>query len=129
MTKEDDNLIETKLSIPDGWNITEEERYVYAFHNNQSPKLKPNQLSIYLMEAIEYKDKLIVTGLLRSTIPKPIELKQQFILLLDEKRKAVARKKFDLSKLGILSPNRARPWKFAFDMSQIIKEYMNSFDN
>ena len=50
-TGEGSDEIETTLSIPTDWNMTDEERYVYAFHNSQSPKLK-KESDLYLWHGI-----------------------------------------------------------------------------
>src|SRR5699024_397701 len=73
--------LETTLSIPEDWNLTDEEQYVYAFHNSQSPKLKVNQISIYGMELIENIDETIrITGLIRSTVTQTINFENTTIL-------------------------------------------------
>lgn len=118
--------LETTLSIPDSWNYTEEERYVYSFYNNQSPKLKVNQLSIYGMELIENSDdEILITGLVRSTVTTDISLTKTIILLLDHNQKLIARKEFNLSELGTIPPNSARPWKFTFGKKDFISPLKN----
>lgn len=120
---ESDDERETTLSIPDDWDITEEERYVYSFHNSQSPKLKSNQISIYSMELMENLDGSIrITGLIRSTVPNPIQFGETTIVLLDAEEEILARKEFDLSELGHLPPNSARPWNFMFAKSDFEKD-------
>src|SRR5699024_10565403 len=65
--------IDTKLSIPEQWNMGDEERYVYAFHNTQSPKLHKNQISIHGMELLRpSENKIKITGLIRSSVVQPI---------------------------------------------------------
>lgn len=119
----DKNAIETTLSIPSDWNLTDEERYVYAFHNSESPELKENQISIYSMELIENVDESIrITGLIRSTVTRPITFDKTTILLLDETENVVARKEFDLSELGQLPPNSARPWDFIYTKADFVKQ-------
>lgn len=112
--------IETELYIPDGWDVSEEERYVYAFHNSQSPKLKPNQVSIYGMELLEAEDGgITITGLIRNSVSQPIEFAESPILLLGPGKQLVAKRKFDLSRLGIIPPFKAVPWKFEFSASDL----------
>ncbi|SES88472.1 accessory Sec system S-layer assembly protein [Oceanobacillus limi] len=110
---------ETTLSIPDEWKLTDEERYVYAFHNSESPKLRENQISIYGMELSKRKDSITVTGLIRSTVSKSIQFGKTAILLLNADKEPIARKEFDLSKLGTIPPNSARPWSFVFGRSEL----------
>lgn len=121
-TEDNPDEIETELSIPDDWNITEEERYVYAYHNSQSPKLKVNQISIYGMELIENFDGTIrITGLIRSTVTQPIKFGDTTILLLDGDEEVIARKEFELEDLGNLPANSARPWDFRFTPADFIE--------
>lgn len=122
-SKQDEHAIETTLSIPSDWDLTDEERYVYAFHNSQSPTLKVNQISIYSMELIENIDESIrITGLIRSTVTRPITFDKTKILLLDENEETIAQKEFDLSKLGQLPSNSARPWNFIYTKADFVKQ-------
>ncbi|HLQ73425.1 MAG TPA: accessory Sec system S-layer assembly protein [Bacillota bacterium] len=114
--------IETELSIPNSWDITNEDRYVYAFHNSQSPKLEENQLSIYGIEIFEKDGGLEVTGLIRSTITQPVELKPMTIILFGPDEEIIGRKPFDFSKLGALPTNSARPWKFHYTTKDLLKQ-------
>lgn len=120
--KNNSDDFETTLSIPKDWNVSEEERYVYAFHNKQSPNLKINQISIYGMELLQNDKGWVATGLIRSTVPKTITFQETTILLLDENEEMLARKSFDLSRLKDIPPNSARPWLFQFNKNDFVKE-------
>lgn len=121
-TQRDEELFETELSIPAPWKVSNEDRYVYAFHNNESPKLKINQVSIYGMELIRTNQgNLEATGLLRSTVQQGINFKSTVIFLLDEEQNVIAKKEFNLDGLGTIPANGARPWKFSFSPSDIVK--------
>lgn len=107
---------ETTVYIPNDWEVTDEERYVYAFHNTESPKLKENQISIYSMEMLEQpRGGAVITALIRNTVPQPIKFEDPTILLLGPDKEVIARKKFDLSVLGDIPAFKAIPWKFDFD--------------
>lgn len=115
--------IETVLSIPENWKMSDEEQYVFAFHNSQSPKLKLNQISIYGMELTKNNDdSVLITGLIRSTVSRSIQFSETAILLLDADNKPIARKTFDLSLLGDIPTNSARPWNFLFNKANFIAE-------
>ncbi|GAB4074053.1 accessory Sec system S-layer assembly protein [Barrientosiimonas marina] len=116
----DQPAVETELSIPDDWGLTEEDRYVYAFHNSQSPKLHQNQISIYGMEVKQTKKGMEVAGLIRNTVTKAIQFGETRVLLLGSDQKPVARKTFDLSQLGSIPANGARPWTFVFEPDMIV---------
>ncbi|RYG71232.1 accessory Sec system S-layer assembly protein [Lentibacillus lipolyticus] len=121
-TDEQDGL-ETELSIPDNWSVANEDRYVYAFHNNESPKLKQNQISIYGMELSKQKNNsFVATGLVRNTVQKSIKFGPTTILLLGPDKTVIAKKEFDLSRLGDIPPNAARPWKFIFPTQDIVQD-------
>lgn len=121
--------IETTLSIPNNWKMTDEERYVFSFHNNQSPKLKKNQISIYGMELTKNSENhILVTGLIRSTVTQSIQFEKTTILLMVNDQ-AVARKEFNLDQLGTLPPNSARPWQFDFKEDDLLTEIGEIGDN
>jgi accessory Sec system S-layer assembly protein len=117
---EDQEEIETELSIPEDWNFSSEDRYVYAFHNSESPKLKKNQLSLYGTELTQNRNGLTAHGLVRSTVEQSVQFNETTILLLDANKQPIARKAFDLSQLGILPPNSARPFQFTFGPEDMI---------
>lgn len=132
MAKDQDEsgTIETRLSIPETWNMEEESHYVYAFHNSQSPKLKKNQISIYGMELNQDQpNTIMVTGLVRSTITKTIRFGDTSVMLQDKNGKTIAKKTFDLKKLGILPPNTSRPCEFNFNPDDFIQEDVESVED
>ncbi|WP_404455650.1 accessory Sec system S-layer assembly protein [Virgibacillus necropolis] len=113
--EQSEELIETELSLSPNWNIPNEDRYVYAFHNNESPKLKVNQISLYGIELNKLKNNsLVATALVKNTIGKSIHFEKASILLLGANKEIIARKVFDLKQIGTIPTNSARPWKFAF---------------
>ncbi|WP_106496179.1 accessory Sec system S-layer assembly protein [Lentibacillus sp. Marseille-P4043] len=117
----DTDTVETELSIPESWSVKNEERYVYAFHNNQSPKLKRNQVSIYGIELNKLKNNgYVATALIKNTVQKEIQFNETTILLLGPDNEVVARKEFDLSRVGKIPANGARPWKFNFTPQDIV---------
>lgn len=121
-THESDEWLETELSVPEDWRMSNEDRYVYAFHNNQSPKLKVNQISIYGMELNKIDNGYEAAGLIRNTVQQTIQFQPTVILLLGSNQEVIAKKEFDLSKLGTIPPNGARPWKFQFTKDDVLKD-------
>lgn len=122
LVNDENGDIETELSIPADWNLTNEDRYVYAFHNTESPKLKVNQLSIYGIEFFEKDGGYEATGLIRSTAQQEIQLNLTTIFLLDSDKEVIGKKEFDLSGLGTLPTNSSRPWKFNFSQKDLNKK-------
>lgn len=115
--------LETELSVPATWDMPDEERYVYAFHNSESPKLKVNQISIYGMELLNQSDdNITITALIRSTVTQPIQFEDTTIILSGPDHEPLARKEFDLSNLGALPPNSSRPWEFKFTKKDFLTD-------
>ncbi|WP_085991041.1 accessory Sec system S-layer assembly protein [Oceanobacillus senegalensis] len=115
--------LETELSVPSDWKMPNEERYVFAFHNSQSPKLRINQISIYGTELNKLKNKgFVANGLIRNTVPKNIKFSKTTILLLGPDKEIIAKKEFDLEKAGTIPANSARPWKFIFNKDDLLKD-------
>ncbi|ANB59281.1 accessory Sec system S-layer assembly protein [Anoxybacteroides amylolyticum] len=106
--------VRTTLSFHPDWDVSPQERYVYQFHHQQLPPLKPNQLSISGIKLIEYNDGFVVVAFLRSTLPKPVRFEQINLLLLDENGQAIAKRTFAMDSFGELPPMTARPWRFLF---------------
>lgn len=121
-TTESDEWLETELSVPEDWKMSNEDRYVYAFHNSQSPKLKVNQISIYGMELNKIGNGYEAAGIIRNTVQQTIQFQPTVILLLGANQEVVAKKEFDLGELGTIPPNGARPWKFQFSKDDVLKE-------
>lgn len=113
--------IKTKLSILPEQHITDEEFNLYLASNENSPKLRPDQISIYGITLNQLdNNRLQAKALVRSTVKKSIQFKQPIIALLDENQKPIAKKVFDLSLLGSIQPNTARPWTFTFPPNSIL---------
>ncbi|WP_102273656.1 accessory Sec system S-layer assembly protein [Cytobacillus massiliigabonensis] len=115
------------ISFHPDWNqITDEDRYVFQFLNNELPPLKPSQLSLSGIDhQIEPNNgSLIVSAFLRNSLNQPFTLKETALILLNEKGEKVARKTFDLSELGQLEPRTSRPWHFVFEHNVINDDFM-----
>lgn len=118
-----DGMVETHLSILPEQHITEETYHHYAAHNKKSPKLKPNQISIYGITIKNRQDHhLEATALVRNTVRKNIHFKQVMIALLDANDQLVAKHVFDLTLLGSIPSNAARPWTFVFPPESIFTQ-------
>ncbi|WP_138419947.1 accessory Sec system S-layer assembly protein [Aquibacillus sediminis] len=107
--------IDTDLSFHPDWNVPEEEKYVYAFHNTELSPLKPNQLSLSGINMEVKGERYIFTAFIRQTLSKNIQLKETPILLLGPNQEKLARKVFDLSKVGTIPSKTSRPWFFIFE--------------
>ncbi|KXG08967.1 hypothetical protein AT864_02651 [Anoxybacillus sp. P3H1B] len=108
------NEMRTTLSFHPDWDLSPQEKYVYLFHHQQLPVLKPNQISISGMKLINYNEGFVVVAFLRSTLPNPVRFEQITLLLLDKDNQAIAKRTFEMEHFGELPPMAARPWRFLF---------------
>jgi accessory Sec system S-layer assembly protein len=108
------DLRQTTLSFAPSMKISPEDQYIYRFYHNELSLLKPNQLSIAAIESNKTAMSITVKALIRHTIDKEIELGETDILLLDGAHKIVAEKTINLSRMGKMPANTARPWIIKF---------------
>lgn len=116
----DNKKFSTELSILPNQPISAESHEFYERHNQESPLLNSNQLSMYGMELRRGDGKVEIKALIRSTVQKEIRLKKVPVLLIDSAGRPVARHVFDLQELGNLPPNSARPWTFIFPQDSFL---------
>ena len=103
------------LVFHEEWKFSKQEEYVFKFHHQQLPTLKPNQISIAGIKLMREYDDVIILAFLRNTLEKAIRFEQIDLLLLDDNGKALARKAFDLSDLGEIPARSSMPWRFYFE--------------
>ncbi|WP_088104296.1 accessory Sec system S-layer assembly protein [Halalkalibacter urbisdiaboli] len=117
---DDDESVQTDLSIHPDWNIAKEDQYAFQFLNMECPPLKPSQLSlagISLMQDGEHQYR--VTAFIRNSLDKTIELGEMNLVLMDENEKILGRKLFNLKEVGELPPRSSRPWYFTFSAKDL----------
>lgn len=117
--QEDDQEVQTELSIHPLWNISQEQMYVLRFLNNELPPLKPNQISLSGIDLKKIDKGIEVTAFVRNSLSKGIKFESVNLILLDENKQVVAKNSFDLSKLGELPGKSSRPWEFLFPNATI----------
>jgi len=111
-----DRDVETPLSFHPEWNVPKEQEYVFRFLSNELEPLKPNQISLSGIDIDEDGNSgLIVKAFFRSSLPRPIEMGNAELILLDSEDKLIATKEFDLKELGEIPAESARPWVFTFE--------------
>jgi accessory Sec system S-layer assembly protein len=115
--------IETALSFHPDWEVPAEDRYVFQYHHMQLKPLQPNQLSIQSIDCIESDEYYIITAFIRSSLNKAIRMEDVNLILLDEEKKSVARKKFELDGLGELPPFSCRPWRFIYKKDELTRTF------
>ncbi|QDP41480.1 accessory Sec system S-layer assembly protein [Radiobacillus deserti] len=125
-SEEEEEGIDTELSFHPDWEIPNEQRYVYAFHNSEAPALKPNQLSLSGIDIEKQGRNVICTAFIRQSLDKPIQLKETAILLLGPNNEQIARKTFDLSQVGTIPAKSSRPWQFIFQPENLYTDMIPS---
>ncbi|MFC7062451.1 accessory Sec system S-layer assembly protein [Halobacillus seohaensis] len=119
-TPSEDKAVYPSLSLHPDWKLAEEDKYVYNFLNNDLPPLKSNQISLHGTDLEKDKERIIVKAFVRSSLSKSIKLKDTPILLLDKQGTKVARKEFNLDKVGSIPPLSSRPWVFIFEKEDML---------
>jgi accessory Sec system S-layer assembly protein len=114
--------VETSLSFHPGWNLSKEQEYVFRFLNNDLTSLKPNQISLAGVELEREGNTLQVTAFVRNSLSKPIKLGEVELLLLNNEKKTIAQKQFDLSLLDKIPARSSRPWMFTFEKETVVSD-------
>jgi len=111
----EEETVYPELSFHPDWKLEQEDEYVYRFWNKELPPLKPNQFSIHGVDLKLMNGTLVVEAFVRNSLSRSINLKTMTILLLDQQGFPVARKWFDLKKVGTVPAKSSRPWTFTFE--------------
>lgn len=117
-----DDTVQTVLMFHKGWDISKQEEYVYKFHQQRLPALKPNQISISGFKLTRVEDDVIIVAFLRNSIDKAVRFDIVDLLLVDGDGKILAKKTFDLSEFGELPALSCMPWRFLFEAGDILAE-------
>ncbi len=112
--------VEPVLSLHPNWDITQEQRYVYQFLNNDCPPMKRNQLGISGIEWNQDTDGIRVSAFIRNSSGETIDLAEQTLVMFDTEDRPLARKAFNLSEMGQIEPESSRPWHFFFSEDDLI---------
>jgi len=117
-----DDTVQTVLMFHKGWDISKQEEYVYKFHHQRLPALKPNQISISGIKLTRVEDDVIIEAFLRNSINKAVRFDIVDLLLVDGDGKLLAKKTFDLTELGEIPALSSMPWRFLFEEGDILAE-------
>ena len=117
-----DDTVQTVLMFHKGWDISKQEEYVYKFHHQRLPALKPNQISISGIKLTRVEDDVIIEAFLRNSIDKAVRFDIVDLLLVDGDGKFFAKKTFDLTELGELPALSSMPWRFLFEEGDMLAE-------
>lgn len=117
-----EDAIYTTLVFHEESDFSKQERYVYQFHHQQLPSLKPNQISISGVKLSRFEEEVMIMAFIRNTLDKAVRFEVVDLLLLDENGKALAKKSFDLSEMGEIPAVSCMPWSFLFEEEDILAE-------
>ncbi|MDF9758852.1 SLAP domain-containing protein [Peribacillus simplex] len=117
-----DVTVHTSLMFHKDWETSKQEEYVYKFHHQRLPALKPNQISISGVKLTRVEDDVIIVAFLRNSLEKAVLFDIVDLLLVDENGKLLAKKAFDLSKLGEIPALSSMPWRFLFEEGDMLAE-------
>ncbi|MED4632203.1 SLAP domain-containing protein [Peribacillus frigoritolerans] len=117
-----DDTLHTVLMFHREWDISKQEEYVYKFHHQRLPALKPNQISISGIKLTRVEDDVIIVAFLRNSIDKAVSFDIVDLLLVDGDGKLLAKKTFDLTELGEIPALSSMPWRFLFEEGDMLAE-------
>ncbi|MGE7121279.1 accessory Sec system S-layer assembly protein [Peribacillus sp. NPDC046944] len=117
-----EDAIYTTLVFHDDSDFSKQEKYVYQFHHQQLPSLKPNQISISGVKLSRFEEEVVVMAFIRNTLDKAVRFEVVDLLLLDENGQALAKKSFDLSEMGEIPAVSCMPWSFLFEEEDTLAE-------
>ncbi|MGE7603933.1 accessory Sec system S-layer assembly protein [Peribacillus sp. NPDC097675] len=114
------DAVYTSLVFHEDWESSKQEEYVFKFHHEQLPSLKPNQISISGVKLTRVEDDVVILAFLRNTLERAVSFEVIDLLLLDDDGKVMARKTFDLSSMGEIPALSSVPWRFLFEEHDIL---------
>ncbi|MGZ9814709.1 SLAP domain-containing protein [Peribacillus simplex] len=117
-----DDTVHTALMFHKEWETSKQEEYVYKFHHQRLPALKPNQISISGIKLTRVEDDVIIEAFLRNSLEKAVMFDIVDLLLVDGDGKFLAKKAFDLTELGEIPALSSMPWRFLFEEGDMLAE-------
>lgn len=121
----------TKLNFSTDWELPAQEKYIFQFFHQQLDDLEANQLHVHGVKLYTTDSGIVVTAIIRHSLPKNLRLDQVVLVVKDKEGKELAKKQFDMELFGELEPCNARPWKFFFNAEDLLvpfEEIINEMD-
>lgn len=109
----------TTLHFPSHIVIGEEDKVYYQKKHDALPRMKKDQFQVSGIELVAQNNEIIVPSFIRSTVSKPVTLKNTVIVLVDQDAQPIAKRKVDFSDLGVLEPNTTTFWNIKFPEESI----------
>ncbi|UFJ40075.1 accessory Sec system S-layer assembly protein [Brevibacillus humidisoli] len=108
--------VETPLSLHPEWEqqLDTNQKYALMFMASELPPISRGNVSLAGIKIFPHDEGVEVTAFIRNGLPRPIRFDHMNLLLLFDDNKLFARQTFDLSAVGEIPANHARPWSFLF---------------
>ncbi|MFB5086087.1 SLAP domain-containing protein [Psychrobacillus sp. PGGUH221] len=113
----------TEIDFSVDWDIPTQEKYIFQFYHQQLEDLEANQLHVHGVKLYTVDSGIVVTAIIRHSLPKKLRLDQVVLVVKDTEGKELAKKQFDMQLFGELEPCTARPWNFLFEMEDLLVPY------
>lgn len=110
----------TEINFSNDWDISTQDKYIFQFFHQQLEDLEANQLHVHGVKLYKVESSIVVTAILRHSLPKKLLLEQVVLLVKNKDGKELAKKQFDMALFGELEPCTARPWKFLFEEADLL---------
>ncbi|MGE7875986.1 SLAP domain-containing protein [Peribacillus muralis] len=117
-----DESVRTALMFHGDCDITKQEEYVYRFHHQKLPALKPNQISISGVKLTREEEDVIIVAFIRNSLENAIRFEIVDIMIVDQNGSVLAKKAFDLSSLGEIPALSSIAWRFSFEERDILAQ-------
>lgn len=110
------------LSIPESWNVSQEEQYVYQFYTQELGAVPLEQISVKGFDLTKDKltNQITITAILVNGYTHDVLLGDTEVLVLSKENQVVAKEVLNLADLETLPGRSSRPWVFQFDESSIL---------
>lgn len=113
----------TEIDFSTEWDIPAPEKYIFQYFHQQLDDLEANQLHIHGVKLYTVDSGIVVTAIIRHSLPKKLRIDQVVLVVKDKEGKELAKKQFDMELFGELEACTARPWNFLFEMEDILVPY------
>ncbi|GGA20895.1 SLAP domain-containing protein [Psychrobacillus lasiicapitis] len=113
----------TEIDFSTDWEIPAQEKYIFQYFHQQLADLEANQLHVHGVKLYTVNDGIVVTAIIRHSLPKKLRLEQVVLVVKDKEGKELAKKQFDMELFGELEACTARPWNFLFERDDLLVPY------
>lgn len=113
----------TTIDFSTDWEIPAPEKYIFQYFHQQLEDLEANQLHVHGVKLYTVDTGIVVTAIIRHSLPKKLRLDQVVLVVKDTEGKELAKKKYDMELFGELETCTARPWNFLFEMEDLLVPY------